>query len=641
MKSTPRKLRLLIIDDELAMSPGGYSVPESIERWDPGGGLDGIVSWQTAIQFWSAFQGGQVPDLVVADVRFIRDQTSPLSLLFESDDNNIPTGLSHLKTFAILSRAIGTPLGVGTRTMDPGLWERQINSPTPEALGMSELRHSAPEDLQQAIAKIIEQTARASKRQAMGYLAAHEIGEIAAILGDGAALLEANPNRQQLINNCLEWLVNTSAKEFEDGIRKAVRDYRHRLFQLLTSPDASSIFLRPSHYGELLGWCHRMHENPQPLNAQNDFGLELTYYSGKRDLISIASLFADFEGITSKTLDPSSFADEGVSGAEAWKLDDDGRPRIGAFLKRLGSLRTACKDAAEAVKAYQVGYPLPEAYQPMTLAEIKNSAGYSALTMGIVILFQFLRIEQKKVEQWEYSFENDSWEPKKRCFISGKLMPDDSLRKILQRLISLIRRFTQQMDREQRNNCFTREDLFEAYPDGWVGTIDIDRGDHDNEWVKWHFDRLVDAGVLELRLIEAEDFYSLKPEWWRSQPRLGVPPAPRKLPRLIGESEEREPTRVQWLKASLGYSCDDYNSVERMLADAFGAVWIRKDIDKKLANATIRAKVGRAILNNLEEADIPFFYLEICCEYAAEYLNWARETWPKWLRFGPANVENA
>src|SRR6185369_8496369 len=176
MKPAPRKLRLLIIDDELAVSPSGYSVPESIERWSPGGGLEGIVSWQTAIQFWSYFKDGQVPDLVVADVRFIRDQSSPLSLLFESDDNNIPTGLSHLKTFAVLSRAIGAPLGVGTRTMDPGLWERQINSPVPEPLRISELAHSAPGELQMVIASIIRDTAKASKRQAMGYLAAHEIG---------------------------------------------------------------------------------------------------------------------------------------------------------------------------------------------------------------------------------------------------------------------------------------------------------------------------------------------------------------------------------------------------------------------------------------------------------------------------------
>src|SRR6185369_3723932 len=150
------------------------------------------------------------------------------------------------------------------------------------------------------------------------------------------------------------------------------------LFRLLTSPDASSLFIRPSHYAELLSWCHHRYENPQPLDAQNDFGLELTYHSGKRDLISIASLFADFEGITGKVLDPSSFVDNGVSTVDVWKLDDDGRPRIGAFLQRLGSLGASCKDAAEAVKAYQVIYPLPENYRPTTLAEIRNAARYSA-----------------------------------------------------------------------------------------------------------------------------------------------------------------------------------------------------------------------------------------------------------------------
>jgi hypothetical protein len=615
MKVLPRKLVLLVIDDELSISPRGYRVPASIRLWSPGDDLRGIDSWHTALRFWSSFRGGEVPDLVVADVRFIQDRTTPLSMLFKPQENNIPTGLSHLKTFAVLSRALGLPLGVGARTMDPTLWAEQIAAPEPE-------------------------------KRAMGYLAVHEIGELAAILGDGDEILNGGADKQQHISNCLRWLKVNSATEFEDGLRKAVRDYRRRLFKLLTAPEVPSVFVRPGHYAELLGWCRRMKENPRPLDAENDIGLELTYHDGRRDLISLTSLFADFDKIATKALNPSSFSDDSQVVAEPWKLDDDGRPRIGAFLQRLGSLKTAYDYAAKAVKAYQVTFPPPKNYRPPSLAKIKNGDGYTPLAAGLTVLFQFVLIEQKRVAQWEHSFENDSWNHRKLLFTSGKIAPSDSLKRRLLKLVDLIRRYILSGISDEEGGLFTRADLFDEFPTEWFEDlskerpeeINVDRGDHNREWVKWHFDRLVDIGVLEYKVVAGEDCYKLNPSWLKGRPELPPPPAPRKFPRVVDIAQkvkpsQAEPSRIKWLRSSLGYKSNDYNSVERVLGDAFGGgSGVKKSPEQEIEKAAVKAKAGRAILNSLEDLDLPFFLLEICREYAADYLKWPRSKWPEWLR---------
>lgn len=595
----PRSLKLLIIDDELRWSYRGYQVPSSIEVLELDENLPGIDSWHAALQFWTDFNYGEVPDLVLADVRFIEDRTSPLSLLFKPNENYIPTGLSHLKAFAALSRALGKPIGVCARTIDTELWQEQISS------------------------------SRAENR-AMGYLAMHEIGEVAAILGDGKTILGNTKENQQHINNCYKWLQLNSATEFEQGLRKAVRDYRRSLFRLLTMAETPTIFVRPPHYADLMGWCERMRREPRPLNQDNDIGLELTYHNGRRDIISLASLFADYDRITDKALDHSSFTSDGSAVPEPWTLDDDARPRVGVYLQRLGSLNEACEDAARTVGIYEPSYPLPENYQPKTLASIKTDYGFSDLTVGLIVLFQFVRIEQGKVERWEDSFVNDSWDFRNLRFItSPDSEPADNLRRTLQKLLSLIRRLQPELD----DGKFSRFYLFDEFPDDWVAKINVLRGEHDATWVKWHFKRLVDAGILECRIENGEESYMLDQVWRRPSHSLSEPlPAPRRIPKRVqpsgnGHRIPREPNRVQQLRVSLGYAAD-HNSVERVLADAFGGLGRKKVTDAE------RVKTGRAILTEFETPSLPFFLLDLCRHYAKTYLEWKEEKWPVWMRTG-------
>jgi hypothetical protein len=465
----------------------------------------------------------------------------------------------------------------------------------------------------------------------MGYLAMHEIGELAAILGDGKAILGDTDEKQQHIDNCRAWLRQNSETAFEEGLRKAVRDYRRSLFKSLTRAERPSIFIRPPYYAELMGWCERMRNEPRPLDSEHDIGLELTYHNGHRDTLSLASIFADYDKIADKELDPSSFATDGSRIPEPWALDDDARPRIGIYLERLGSLNEACDAAAQAVSIYEAASPLPENYVPKTLAALKTDCGYSDLTLGLIVLFQFVRIEQSKVEKWEDSFVHDGWDAKNLRFVSSAdREPPDSLLRTLQKLVILIRKLEPELD----DHKFTRFFLFDEFPSGWVTKITVDRGEHDATWVKWHFKRLVEAGILDCGIESGEEQYMLTPAWRKSTQSLSAPvPAPRRFPSVASASSNgqlKEPNRVQQLKLSLGYAKDDFNSVERVLADAFGG------LSGKKGTGNERVKVGRAILNNFEGPTLPFFLLDLCRQYAARHRAWPPEKWPVWMRTGPA-----
>ncbi len=626
----PRKLRLLIIDDELRPSLAGYMIPDQLELWSPGEGLPGITSWLSAIRFWKTFQGGELPDIVVADVRFVNDDTSPLSMLFQYPEvNNIPTGLCHLKSFAVLSRALGAPLGVGIRTMDPSLWRKLIESSKPE-------------------------------QRAMGYLAAHEAGEIASILGDDFPDDEFDARSH--LDFCLEWLRNKSATVFELGLKMALRDYRRRLFYLLTLPEASNVFLRPGHYAELMGWRQQLESDPKPLDGANDFGIELTYHNGKRDLISIASLFADFDWIATRALGQPAFVSRPQDGSEPWKLDDTGRPRIGPFLTALGSLKAALDDAVEALREYQISYPLPETYHPPTLAAVKKRSKYASLVAGLTVLLQFVRIAQKKEAEWEDRYAVYAWEPDKLQFISDLPSPELSLARVLQDLTALICNTVTPgdefiIDEIFENNFEASRRVFreilvylnsdhrpEIKGGNWI-RIRPDRSEQNNDWVKWHFERLVDARVLEHRMVDGEDYYVLRADWRSHNLHYSRMPAPPSFPAVVSAKERLQinsgkkspwpeyPTAVQWLKASLGYNClTDYNSVERELGAAFGFLAKEKEGCTDQEKSAIKAKAGRAILKDLEKGELPFFLADVCREYAAQYLKWPREKWPRWLR---------
>ena len=92
--------------------------------------FDGIVRWRidkwaTALKLWSRSRVSSAPDLILGDVLFECDKTTPFAravsaLRGEAEtvaiDTPIPTGLSHLKPFAALARASGKPIGIAVKS---------------------------------------------------------------------------------------------------------------------------------------------------------------------------------------------------------------------------------------------------------------------------------------------------------------------------------------------------------------------------------------------------------------------------------------------------------------------------------------------------------------------------------------------
>src|SRR5258708_6891877 len=118
MTTPARNLTLLRLNDRIV--PGSdqdypfigidlfrFETVEGVEK-------DAIVSWEDALLFWGSVGDQQPPDLIVGDVNFDQDSTTPLHP--EGEDTRIPTGLSHLKPIAAFARAMARPIGIGIHT---------------------------------------------------------------------------------------------------------------------------------------------------------------------------------------------------------------------------------------------------------------------------------------------------------------------------------------------------------------------------------------------------------------------------------------------------------------------------------------------------------------------------------------------
>ena len=125
----------------------------------------------------------------------------------------------------------------------------------------------------------------------------------------------------------------------------------------------------------------------------------------------------------------------------------------------------------------------------------------------------------------------------------------------------------------------------------------------------------MDLKVLDVKVKDGEDSYTLTHAWRENGLLTTPPPASHVVPR---ES-------LAQLRKSFGYRNTDYHSLGRVVADAFGGPEVRY-------NDTERSKIGRAILKDFETPSLPFFLLDLCRYYARNLRNWPKETWPVWMR---------
>lgn len=318
-----RKLRLLAIeDDEFHRLPDIELV----------GTITGLKSAQ---EYW----GGEnlLPDLITSDVLFASDQSTPLSKIpvDTSHAHIAPTGLSHLKPFLVLGRN-AKHLGIGIKTAHTDLWAHEKLSSHPMVL-----------------------------------LAAHEIMEISAILGDPV----------HAIDECWEWLREHSDGEHATSQSSALSDFRRKLIVRSdeNSPQFSPVILPDS------SWFKTLDTLESLISAdEEEFGdaiinsrileqsITLLSPSGERDPILLRSIFADspdFKNAKPADFKLQSFAQRYFLGQSQEKIDQilgdqelssafeeqerrfsgnlQSAPAVGVFLKLIGRFPQAYGEAVD------------------------------------------------------------------------------------------------------------------------------------------------------------------------------------------------------------------------------------------------------------------------------------------------------
>lgn len=585
-----RNLSLLRIDDRLALRRSNTSTAPADYVGKPPKGIDLVTfqaggepcltvgGWTLAIHFWSQFDPRSVPDLVVGDVHFDEDASTPMNFdEYGIASRSVPTGLSHVKPFAAVARALGSPMGIGVHTADPDLWRRAC-----------------------------EQIGDRAYDPRMGLLAAHEIGEIAAILGDEVDI-EHLPHADQLAW-CWQWLTERSERGFDEACSVALTEYRRKLVQCADpeglSPAFPSVYVMPDEWALLLKWCNEMQADAVPL-PKNDPGLPLVFADGRRDLVSLASIFADVPNgkLHSRPLPPKCYDIAEAGGP--WELDADSLPCIGGLIKRLGFLSDAYGAAVRAIGNFPIDLK-PDDKLNCNLRDVVQGGGSGKFVRGLAVLFHVLRRDHENLLRWQEACERLTWLP-------GSLSCEDtgaggeSLKGLLHLVCQIARGL---------GDWFTLEEIFEDQTDARTAFAGVSRSHR-----KWHLDLLVAAGALEYRH-NVEDGCD---EYTYTAPLSEIIPVPEHLPGLPEARDFVGRNFKAYLRNALGFgkthgpnTTDDEGVIGQLLANAFGLAGQRQ---------------GRDLLDRFLQGEGPSWLIELCRRYLRDELAWSDErTWPQAVR---------
>jgi hypothetical protein len=555
--------------DDQDRPPEGIDVVQFGNKSDP---FIAITGWDLAIEYWRSDPANRHPDLVVADVLFDQDPTTPLN--WTAEDNLVPTGLLHIKPFAAVSRVIGVPIGIALHTANPGLWENLI--------------------------------IRDGPGRRMALLAAHEIGELAAILDDSENILDLP--LEERIRWCWLWLHSRSRGRFRPALAVALENYRSRMVQLArgggadADPRKMSIMVLPQEWVRLSHWCEEMARTPRPLGEANP---ALTYIrrDGIADCVSVISLFADVRDdlcdIITDVLPQTCF--DVLPMNQAWKLDEQGYPRIGGFLHELKHLKSAVD---EAVSILQNNFPPFPARLEIKLSQAGGSAS-ATLARGLAILFQVIWRDQENFKTWSDYFKDYEWDVDHFEFKSSRTT-STSLREVWRTLEAYI---------VGHGTHFFVDDVFEEAEAEILQHVPTAAR-------RWYFDLLLRAGV-----VRPENSVGDQRTFWSTGMRVEVPPVPDVIPRgiqLLGIDTKGYLRDVFGFGVEFGPAkSNDDNVIGRLLDAAFGS------------RDTGDPKEGRQFLSNFLEGNTQPWIAEVCRDFAFRVLSWRDSTtWPRYLRGG-------
>lgn len=610
----PRNLKVLRIDDDLDAG-GNPAAPryaaqraprhlDSIELDQAGQRVPGIRSWKDAILFWEQYNQAQSIDLIIADVRF-DDHTTPLvNLAVDGNRLPLPTGISHFKAFAALARAHGRPIGVGMHTKEAQVWRNYAK-------------------------------AKGRDLQYVAMLAAHEIGELAGILGETGDFVRRDAE------DCWAWLEKRTitSDDFRKAIPPALTQFRSKL---------RNFRLMPKDYEALVAWCARMEASCAQdgcatlrLTNQEDQGFPITGTDGTRDVISFRSLFADCLLERTKFL----FEKEGLPRAsyelkedpDFYKLDE-GFPRIGALIYQCGQFGRAYSNAKNILAQFP---PVPSQIPSLKLSKVRSDLHAGTLDTALAILLQDVARDHAVQSAWRNLYCHYEWHPLQDAFRQSATDETSTLQFWVNRVGAAL----------SRQHSISHETIMQLFEDGGYDRTNTDwpEGFIKNTLAVTNDDIFVHAESLPDQVDDQASNVTKQRQGWPGTRRciealssLGVvrrdrnkrayvpiqklstnriPPCPSEPPHgffllselgeAYGDGEALYAPQAT-LRALFGYPRTDYNDIiQRTVGDAFG-------FD------------GMGFLNAFRKGRPPVSWVKaLCRDYARDELGWTDEgTWP-------------
>jgi hypothetical protein len=563
---SPLKLLTFVTDGKVCLRVGGLA---------------------SAVQFWSAFRSDMTPDIVIADIDFEHDDSGPLKT-WHQQAPHIPSGLSHIKPFAAIARASGSPIAIAMYTGDQERWNVLARKQNGDSY---------------------------SDAAVFGLLAAHESIELAAILGD-----EIRRSHVSDFAPVWEWFRERTATDVKFAIAKAVGDYRRQVVERLRrgTRGTDPLALRaPLGAGvKLRAWCQDMEKNPRPLVAPNgDVGLPILFPDGRVDEISFASLFADVERILTREL-PAKCFDLRKDSGSVWTLLN-GLPRIGALIAELGCVENAAGSADTALTLL----PLSGERLNRNLRDVEPES----LARGLAVLFRTLEVERADETMWEQIWDSGDWDPVRleEPQSKGTCSHAAPLSKWVDRTEAAVQKAVDDDDT------------------GWATLGEITtclREEFQNEsGIDLENVLQPSAVAVHLEFLYQTERVERRPGVGGSEYKRRDPSQAHRPMRPTGQK-----TKLSWLSDhlsdvlmdSLGFgkkrgpgSTDNHNAVGQVLYQAFLA---NGDVT---LNPSEQAEHGRAFLDAYLKGNAPGWIVEVCGEYCRTRLAWTnRATWPKSIK---------
>lgn len=414
----PRKLRLLRIIDSGAhdMAEPTLDTPIWLESamgtdaddGDGKGRVYRITGCLASQLYWKRLQlPASPPDLVVVDINFGDDITSPLRKV----EAKIPTGLLHAIPFITWARTSGVISAVAFQTGDKNLFTSEFGDASDsmkllaaELAGLAGSIHGTAEDV---------------------------------VDGTRDSLLASDGRNRD--SPGYRWIKSVADTEERTARERALAEYRHRLLEAAAihngrfPPNGLRVVIDPENHAALMRKVDTaavMRDDDVIRPSSEEWpGLAFIRTDGARDNIAIESLFADASGAFTAVHFGSGVKHHPD---RVWELFD-GVPAVGLYLRRLGQWT----DVVEQASRFALCLPITDAVSTTKLTERITRGATSCgdgdppfvrpveheyLVRFLALAFHIVRQFHAASEFWTNRFRSVPWNPKEGVFDESSLV---------------------------------------------------------------------------------------------------------------------------------------------------------------------------------------------------------------------------